>query len=400
MSGPATMARRNHTAPAPLRGECSDDRIIFSRPYRAAGELANVTTVLESDHCHGDGPFTAAATAKLAEITGAPHVLLTTSCTHALELGALLLELGPGDEVIVPSFAFTSAATAFAVHGATCVFVDIDETTGNIDPAAAAAAITEHTKAIVVMHYGGVAADMAALGDLARGHGLALIEDNAHGLGGTWRGKALGTLGTVGTQSFHDTKNVHCGEGGALLLSDDILMGRAEIIREKGTDRARFLRGQVDKYSWQDIGSSYLPSELNAAVLDAQLAEFYSIQRARHRVWHTYSAGLASWAASQGVAPMTVPPDRRHTAHLFYLRMPGEDTRDAFIRHLAARGIVAPFHYVPLDSSAAGLKYGRAPVPCTRSARFAATIVRLPLWPMLTRSQLDRVLTAVTEFRC
>lgn len=401
MSGTATAttARRDHAAPPPLRGERSD-RIIFSRPYRAAAELANVTTVLESDHCHGDGPFTAAATAKLAEITGAPHVLLTTSCTHALELGALLLELGPGDEVIVPSFAFTSAATAFAVHGATCVFVDIDETTGNIDPAAAAAAITEHTKAIVVMHYGGVAADMAALGDLARGHGLALIEDNAHGLGGTWRGKALGTLGTFGTQSFHDTKNVHCGEGGALLLADDILMGRAEIIREKGTDRARFLRGQVDKYSWQDIGSSYLPSELNAAVLDAQLTEFHSIQRARHRVWHTYAAGVASWAASEDVAPMTVPPDRRHTAHLFYLRMPGEEIRDAFIRHLAARGIVAPFHYVPLDSSAAGLKYGRAPVPCTRSARFAATIVRLPLWPMLTRGQLDRVLTAVTEFRC
>ena len=398
-SATATAAPRNHAASPPLREERSD-RIIFSRPYRAAAELANVTTVLGSDHCHGDGPFTAAATAKLAEITGAPHVLLTTSCTHALELGALLLELGPGDEVIVPSFAFTSAATAFAVHGATCVFVDIDETTGNIDPAAAAAAITEYTKAIVVMHYGGVAADMAALGDLARGHGLALIEDNAHGLGGTWRGKALGTLGTLGTQSFHDTKNVHCGEGGALLLADDILMGRAEIIREKGTDRARFLRGQVDKYSWQDIGSSYLPSELNAAVLDAQLAEFHSIQRARHRVWHTYAAELASWAASQGVAPMTVPPDRRHTAHLFYLRMPSEDTRDAFIRHLGAQAIVAPFHYVPLDSSAAGLKYGRAPVPCTRSARFAATIVRLPLWPMLTRGQLDRVLTAVTEFRC
>lgn len=401
MNGPvtATTMRHNHAEPPPLRTE-HNDRVIFSRPYRAAAELANVTAVLDSDHCHGDGAFTAAATTKLAEITGAPHVLLTTSCTHALELGALLLELEPGDEVIVPSFAFTSAATAFAVHGATCVFVDIDETTGNIDPDAAAAAITERTKAIVVMHYGGVAADMAALGALARRHGLALIEDNAHGLGGTWRGKALGTLGTFGTQSFHDTKNVHCGEGGALLLSDEILMGRAEIIREKGTDRARFLRGQVDKYSWQDIGSSYLPSELNAAVLDAQLAEFHTIQRARHRVWHSYAAGLASWAVSQDVAPMAVPPDRRHTAHLFYLRLPTEDTRDAFIRHLAARGIVAPFHYVPLDSSAAGLKYGRTPVPCTRSARFAATIVRLPLWPMLTRGQLDRVLAAVTEFRC
>ncbi|MGW5383882.1 dTDP-4-amino-4,6-dideoxygalactose transaminase [Nocardia sp. NPDC003963] len=375
-------------------------RIIFSRPYRSAAELANVTAVLESDHCHGDGSFTAAATAKLRAITGARHVLLTTSCTHALELGALLLELGPGDEVIVPSFAFTSAATAFAVHGATCVFVDIDPTTGNIDPQAADAAVTDHTKAIVVMHYGGVAADMAALRQLADRHGIALIEDNAHGLGGTWRGHALGTLGTVGTQSFHDTKNVHCGEGGALLLSDDILMGRAEIIREKGTDRARFLRGQVDKYSWQDIGSSYLPSELNAAVLDAQLAEFHLIQRSRHRVWHTYAAGLGAWAAEYGIVPMTVPPDRRHTAHLFYLRMPTEEARDGLIRHLADRGIVAPFHYVPLDSSAAGLKYGRTPYPCTRSARFAATIVRLPLWPMLTHDQLGRVLDAVTAYRC
>ncbi|WP_327147426.1 dTDP-4-amino-4,6-dideoxygalactose transaminase [Nocardia sp. NBC_01329] len=375
-------------------------RIIFSRPYRSAAELANVTAVLDSDHCHGDGPFTAAATAKLRVITGARHALLTTSCTHALELAALLLELGPGDEVIVPSFAFTSAATAFAVHGATCVFVDIDSATGNIDPQAAAAAVTDHTKAIVVMHYGGVAADMAALRQLTDRHGLALIEDNAHGLGGTWRGRALGTLGTLGTQSFHDTKNVHCGEGGALLLSDDILMGRAEIMREKGTDRARFLRGQVDKYSWQDIGSSYLPSELNAAVLDAQLAEFHTIQCARHRVWHTYAAGLGAWAADHGVAPMTVPPDRRHTAHLFYLRMPTEEARDGLIRHLADRGIVAPFHYVPLDSSAAGLKYGRTPNPCTRSARFAATIVRLPLWPMLTRDQLDRVVDAVSAYRC
>lgn len=376
------------------------DRIIFSRPYRAAAERANVAAVLGSDHCHGDGPFTAAATAKLTAITGAPHVLLTTSCTHALELGALLLELAPGDEVIVPSFAFTSTATAFALRGATCVFVDIDLETGNIDPGAAAEAVTPRTKAVVVMHYGGVAADMAALLELAARHGIAIVEDNAHGLGATWRGRRLGTLGTVGTQSFHDTKNVHCGEGGALLLSDDLLMDRAEIIREKGTDRARFLRGQVDKYSWQDIGSSYLPSELNAAVLDAQLAEFDIIQAGRHRVWDAYASGLADWAAANEVRPMAVPPDRQHPAHLFYLRMPSEELRDGLIRHLAERGVMAPFHYVPLDTSAAGSKYGRTPVPCTRSAHFAATIVRLPLWPMLTDSQVARVVAAVTEYRC
>lgn len=376
----------------------SAERIIFSRPFRTGTELANLAAVLDSDHSHGDGPFTAAASAKLAAITGAPHVLLTTSGTHALELGALLLELGPGDEVIVPSFAFTSAATAIALRGATSVFADIDDTTGNLDPAAAAAAVTERTRAIMVMHYGGVAADMAALLALADQHGLAIIEDNAHGLGGRWRGRALGTIGTIGAQSFHDTKNVHCGEGGALLLSDEILLGRAEIMREKGTDRARFLRGQVDKYCWQDIGSSYLPSELNAAVLDAQLTAFGTIQANRHRVWNAYAAALADWADRHGVRPMTVPPDCMHTAHLFYLRMPSEDARDGLIRYLAERGIVAPFHYVPLDSSPAGLKYGRTPVPCLRSAGFAATIVRLPLWPALTEAQVDRVIDAVTGY--
>ncbi|WP_278265840.1 dTDP-4-amino-4,6-dideoxygalactose transaminase [Nocardia sp. AG03] len=375
------------------------DRIIFSRPFRAAAERANLMTVLDSDHSHGDGQFTKSATARIKAITGAEHALLTTSCTHALELGALLLELGPDDEVIVPSFAFTSAATAMALRGATCVFVDIDDSTGNIDPAAAADAVTERTKAILVMHYGGVAADMAPLLELAAQHGLAVIEDNAHGLGGTWRGRQLGTIGTLGTQSFHDTKNVHCGEGGALLLSDEILMSRAEIMREKGTDRARFLRGQVDKYSWQDIGSSYLPSELNAAVLDAQLAEFDTIQANRHRVWDTYAAALPGWAAANDVRPMTVPEDRGHTAHLFYLRMPTEDSRDGLIRHLAEQGIVAPFHYIPLDSSPAGLKYGRTPVPCVRSANFSATILRLPLWPMLDDARLGRVIDAVTAYR-
>ncbi|GAA5059810.1 dTDP-4-amino-4,6-dideoxygalactose transaminase [Nocardia callitridis] len=361
--------------------------------------MANLEAVLGSDHSHGDGQFTKSATDKLRAITGAPHALLTTSCTHALELAALLLELGPADEVIVPSFAFTSAATSVALRGATCVFVDIDTESGNIDPAAASDAITAHTKAILVMHYGGVGADMEPLLALANHHGIALIEDNAHGLGGSWRGRQLGTIGTMGTQSFHDTKNLHCGEGGALLLSDEILMARAEIMREKGTDRARFLRGQVDKYSWQDVGSSYLPSELNAAVLDAQLDEFATIQRARHRVWDTYAQRLPEWALGQDVRPMTVPEDRAHTAHLFYLRMPTEDSRDRMIAHLAAHGVVAPFHYVPLDSSPAGLKYGRTPVPCTRSAQFSATILRLPLYPMLTAEQLDRVVDAVTAFR-
>ncbi|MBF6234095.1 dTDP-4-amino-4,6-dideoxygalactose transaminase [Nocardia farcinica] len=376
----------------------STDRVIFSRPYRARRELANLAAVLASDHSHGDGPFTASATAKLRAITEAPHALLTTSCTSALEMAGLLLELGPEDEVIVPSFAFTSTATSMALRGATCVFADIDPATGNLDPESVAAAIGPRTKAVVVIHYGGVAADMAGLLELAATHGFAIVEDNAHGLGGRWRGRPLGTIGTLGTLSFHDTKNVHCGEGGALLLTDDILMGRAEIIREKGTDRARFLRGAVDKYSWQDIGSSYLPSELNAAVLDAQLDEFDRIQAGRHRVWNAYAAGLPDWAARNDVRLMSVPADREHTAHLFYLRTPTEQRRDDLIAHLAARGISAPFHYVPLDSSPAGLKLGRTPYPCVRSAEFSGTVVRLPLWPDLANAQVERVIEAVTAF--
>ncbi|MBU3066968.1 dTDP-4-amino-4,6-dideoxygalactose transaminase [Nocardia sp. NEAU-G5] len=374
------------------------DRIIFSKPHRAQRELANLAAVLNSDHSHGDGPFTAAATAKLRQLTGAPHAMLTTSCTHALEMAGLLLELGPDDEVIVPSFAFTSTATAVALRGATCVFADIDER-GNLDPDAVQGALTRRTRALVVIHYGGVAADMDRLLALAEAHGLAIIEDNAHGLGGRWRGRPLGTLGTLGTLSFHDTKNVHCGEGGALLLRDDILAARAEIIREKGTDRARFLRGAIDKYSWQDIGSSYLPSELNAAVLDAQLAEFDVIQAGRLRVWNAYASALSGWAARNDVRPMRVPADREHTAHLYYLRLPTEQRRDGLIDHLRAQGITAPFHYVPLDSSPAGLKLGRTPHPCTRSADFAGTMLRLPLWPGLTDTQVARVVDAVTAFR-
>jgi dTDP-4-amino-4,6-dideoxygalactose transaminase len=376
----------------------STDRVIFSRPFRARRELANLEAVLASDHSHGDGQFTAAATAKLKTITAAPHALLTTSCTSALEMAGLLLELGPDDEVIVPSFAFTSTATAMALRGATCVFADIDPETGNLDPESVASAVTERTKAVVVIHYGGVAADMDRLLALANAHGFAIVEDNAHGLGASWRGRPLGTIGGLGTLSFHDTKNVHCGEGGALLLTDEILMARAEIIREKGTDRARFLRGAVDKYSWQDIGSSYLPSELNAAVLDAQLDEFDTIQAGRHRVWDAYAAALPEWARHNDVRLMTVPDDRAHTAHLYYLRTPTEERRDDLIAHLGARGISAPFHYVPLDSSPAGLKLGRTTQPCVRSAEFSGTIVRLPLWPDLTDAQVARVVDAVTAF--
>lgn len=373
--------------------------ILFSRPFRASAELSNIEAVLSSDHVHGDGPFTASATARLGQLTGSPHVLLTTSCTHALDMAALLLDLGPGDEVILPSFTFPSMATAVALRGARCVFVDIDPATGNIDPDLVAGAITPLTRAVFVMHYGGVAVDLDPLIELSEAHALPLVEDTAHGLGGTWKGRALGTIGTFGTLSFHDTKNIHCGEGGALLLSDDELMLRAEMVREKGTDRTRFLRGHVDKYSWRELGSSYLPSELNAAVLDAQLAQFIEIHGYRRKVWDTYDTELTDWAAHTGFRQMYVPPDRVHTSHLYYLLAPDREHRDALMNHLGLLGIAAPFHYMPLDSSAAGKRFGYTPIPCKHSAAFSERLIRLPLWPGMTESEVDRILAGVTSFR-
>lgn len=378
-------------------GTVPDVPIPFSRPYRAGGELENLEAVLESGHVHGDGRFTRSASDRLRAIIPAP-ALLTTSCTHALEMASMLVDLSPGDEVILPSFTFASAADAIALSGATPVFVDIDESTGNIDPEAVAAAVTPSTRAISVMHYGGVAVDIPAITAIARRHDLAIIEDNAHGLGATFDGSPLGTWGIVATQSFHDTKNVHSGEGGALILNDSDLIERAEIIREKGTDRSRFLRGQVDKYTWVDAGSSYLMSELNAAVLDAQLEEFENIQRLRHGVWDRYAHDLEDWAARVEARLMQIPPDRHHPAHLFYLLMPTALERDSLLAHLHANGIVATFHYVPLDSSPAGRRLGRTPVPCEASTRFSERLVRLPLWPGMTSGDVDRVIGAVHSF--
>ena len=377
----------------------SDYPIVFSRPYRSANEIANIAAVLESGHVHGDGPFTKSATEKIKTITGAREALLTTSGTHALEMASLILGLGPGDDVILPSFTFPSAANAIALTGARVVFVDIDPASGNIDPSLVAKHITPNTRAISVMHYGGAAVDMDPLLAIASDRGIALIEDNAHGLGGKWRGNSLGTIGTLAIQSFHDTKNIHSGEGGALLINDANLVERAEVIREKGTDRSRFLRGQVDKYTWTDIGSSYLPSELNAAVLDSQLDEFDVIQEWRHRVWNAYAGGLADWAEDRSATLMSVPEDREHTAHVFYLLMPTHELQGKLIAHLKEEGVIAVFHYVPLDTSAAGKKYGFTPEPCSVSQDFSSRLVRLPLWAGLADSQVQHVIDSVRSFR-
>ena len=372
--------------------------IPFSKPYRAPHESEYLEQVLSSGHTHGDGPFTEKASELLRGITECHSVLLTGSGTHALELASWLLDIGPGDEVIVPSFTFSTTAASVVMTGATPVFVDIDPATGSLDIEAAEAALTERTRAVYVVHYGGVAPDMDRLIAMAERVGIRIVEDNAHGLGARWGGRACGSFGTLAAQSFHATKNVQCGEGGALLINDPSLRQRAEILREKGTDRSRFLRGEVDKYSWIDRGSSYLPSELTVAVLTTQLEVFDTIQRQRHAIWNTYAQSLLPWAERTGAKLMSPPKETEHPAHVFYLLAPDADSRTAMLDHLRAAGVGATFHYLPLHSSIAGLRFGRTPNPCPATDDFAARIVRLPLWPGMTDAETDRVITAVHAF--
>ena len=374
-----------------------DDSILFSRPFRSPLEKANLAAVIDSDHVHGDGRFTASASRRIAELSDVEHALLTTSGTHALEMAVRLLDVGVGDEVIVPSFTFSSGANSIVATGGVPVFVDIEGDTGNIDPALVEAAITPKTKAISVMHYGGVPVDMSAISAIAKRHGLKVIEDNAHGLGVKSPYGTLGSLGDIAIQSFHDTKNVHCGEGGAVLIGNPELRERAEIMREKGTNRSKFLRGQVDKYSWVDWGSSYLPSELNAAVLDSQLDSFDEIQARRHEIWNAYRSSLGQWADSLGVTLMT-PPGGVHAAHVFFALMPSEASRDAALAHTRANGVVSTFHYVPLHSSAAGQKFGRTAGSLEKTDSFAGRLIRLPLWPGMSDGQVAKVIDTMKTF--
>lgn len=372
--------------------------ILFSVPFRAPAAPENLAAVIASDHVHGDGPFTKSASAKLVELTGSPTVLLTTSGTAALEMAVRLLGIGEGDEVIVPSFTFSSGAASIVAAGGVPVFVDIEGDSGNIDPAEVEKAITSKTKAISVMHYGGAPVDMDAIMDISRRHSIPVIEDNAHGLAVKSRFGALGTIGSVGIQSFHDTKNVHCGEGGAVLINETALVEAAEVMREKGTNRSKFLRGQVDKYTWVDWGSSYLPSELNAAVLDAQLDAFAGIQERRFEIWNAYSAALTNWATALGGSVMA-PVGGEHAAHVFYVLMPDQDTRDSLLEYLRGNGVVGTFHYVPLHSSPAGKKYGRTVGSLDKTDSFAGRLARLPLWPGMTDAQVDFVIETVKAFQ-
>jgi dTDP-4-amino-4,6-dideoxygalactose transaminase len=374
------------------------DQILFSRPYVTTNEVEYVTRVIGSGHLHGDGVFTRAASMMISERVGGGTTLLTTSCTHALEMASLLADLGPEDEVILPSYTFPSAATAIALRGARIVFADIDIRTGNTSVDHIAPLITPRTKAISIVHYAGVGADIERISEMARDRRITLIEDNAHGLGGAVDERPLGSFGDFATQSFHDTKNIQCGEGGALVINTGSQLERAEIIREKGTNRSRFLRGQVDKYTWVDLGSSYLPSELNAAVLRSQLESYDLIQGRRMAIWDSYSSALEKWAAECDVHLMSVPDGVRHTAHMFFMVMPDHNRQQALLTHLKARNITATFHYGALHESPAGTRYGSAPHGAPFASELSMRIVRLPLWAGMTENMVGRVIESVAAF--
>jgi dTDP-4-amino-4,6-dideoxygalactose transaminase len=373
----------------------TDWRIPFNRASVTGSELPNIREAIDRGHISGDGPFTRRCEEMLQEALGAPRVLLTTSCTHALELAALLLNVGPGDEVIVPSFTFVSTAAAFALRGATIVFADVRPDTLNLDEALVAGLVTERTRAIVPVHYAGVGCELEPL--LATG--VPVVEDNAHGLFGSFRGKPLGTFGAVAAQSFHETKNLTCGEGGALVLNDEELVDRAEVIREKGTDRKRFFRGQVDKYTWVELGSSYVLTDLLAGFLAAQLEQRDEIQVARRRLWERYDAELAGWAEETGVRRPIVPEHAEQAWHMYYILLPSFDARTALIEHLRARGILAVFHYLPLHLSAMGRRFGGHEGQCPVTEEVSDRLLRLPFYTSMTEAEQAEVIGAVREFR-
>jgi dTDP-4-amino-4,6-dideoxygalactose transaminase len=372
--------------------------IPFNRACFDGNELAYLAEAVENGHVSGNGPFTAQAESLLEAIHKSGRTLLTTSCTHALELAARLLDLQPGDEVIIPSFTFVSTAAAFMLHGAKPVFVDVDEKTLNLNLENVEAAITSRTRAICAVHYAGVGAQPDTLREIADRYQLVLIEDNAHGLSGEWHGKPLGTFGHLSTLSFHETKNITCGEGGALHINDDRLVERAEILREKGTDRSKFLRGQVDKYTWVDLGSSWVMSDLLAGVLCGQLERFDDIQARRNWIWDRYRNDLSVWAKSYGVRLPQIPPAAKHTSHMFHLRFHSVETRSSFIEHLRSRDISAVFHYQSLHLSKIGRGLGGRPGDCPVAEDASNTLVRLPLHLGLTDHDLSRVVETILDF--
>jgi dTDP-4-amino-4,6-dideoxygalactose transaminase len=373
-------------------------QIPFNRPSLAGNELRYVADAVARGHISGNGWYTKESEDLLAMISGSSKVLLTTSCTHALELSARILRLGPEDEVIVPAYTFVSTASAFALSGARPIFVDVTPGTLNLDVDAAASAITSRTKAICTVHYAGIAEDLDRLVEVCTNANLALIEDNAHGLGARFDGKLLGTFGDMSTLSFHETKNVTCGEGGALALNNDGLLPLAEILREKGTDRARFLRGQVDKYTWMEIGSSWVTSDILAAYLLAQLEEFDRIQSKRMDIWNSYDLELSGWATSLGIRKPYIPKQSEHAAHMYYLQFQSLVDRTSFIDYMKSLGIMTVFHYQALNKSSVGISLGGRTGQCPISEKAADTVVRLPLFADMSSDELNRVIGAATSF--
>jgi len=372
--------------------------IPFNKPTNVGKELEYIQQAIQSSHLSGDGSFTKKSHAILEQAMNVPKVLLTTSCTHALEMSALLLDLKEGDEVIVPSFTFVSSINAFALRGAKAVFADVRPDTLNLDESRLEALITPKTRAIVVVHYAGVGCEMDAIMEIANRHGIPVIEDNAHGLFGKYKGKDLGTFGVMATQSFHETKNLTSGEGGALLINDEKYFEDAEILREKGTNRSRFFRGQVDKYTWVNVGSSYLPSEILAAHLFAQLEKREEIQAARKKIWETYYRELGDWAEENHVQMPFVPAHCEQTYHMFYMLFPSLEARTAAVAHLKERGIQAVFHYLPLHLSPMGEKYGGKPGDCPVTERISDQLLRLPFYTNMTEDEQKTVIAALKEF--
>jgi dTDP-4-amino-4,6-dideoxygalactose transaminase len=374
--------------------------IPFNRPFATGDELGYMRAAIATPKFSGDGSHTADCHALLQQSLGIQKALLTTSCTHALEMAALLLDVVPGNEVIVPAFTFPSTANAFVLRGAKPVFVDIRADTLNIDESQIEQRITARTKAIFLIHYAGVGCEMETIMAVARRHGIAVVEDNAHGLYGKYRDRYLGTFGELAALSFHETKNFTCGEGGALLINDARFTERAEILREKGTDRSRFFRGEVDKYNWVDIGSSYLPSDLLAAFLRAQLEHRNQIQSMRRQIWETYARELVSWSETNGARLPIIPPECEQSYHMFYVIMPSFESRQALISHLAGFGILAVFHYLPLHLSPMGRHFGGCEGDCPITEKIADRLLRLPFYTGMTHLEQTQVIDAVRAFRC
>jgi dTDP-4-amino-4,6-dideoxygalactose transaminase len=373
--------------------------IPFNSPLFLERGIENIRTAFKNQHISGDGAFTKLCQNFFERFLGAKRVLLTTSCSDALELCALLIEVKPGDEIIVPAFTFVTSASSFALRGGMPVFVDIRPDTLNINETLLANAITKKTKAAVVVHYAGVSCEMDSIVASTRDKGITLVEDNAHGLLGSYRGRPLGSFGQLATLSFHETKNLSCGEGGALIINDSSYVSRAEILRDKGTDRSRFFRGETEKYTWIDIGSSFLPSDILSALLWSQIEERDLIQRKRQEIHSRYAIGLKEWALTAGATINTVPEHCNSGNHLFAVLMPNADAQKGLIAHLRTQGINAVFHYQALNLTPMGRRLGGSPGQCPVAESVAERIVRLPFFFDLNCAQQERIITSVLTFR-